>query len=61
MISRVKTDQELVQEAARNLAIATGNEFNQACKDMVEVLQLTQSVQWWKQFEPITQFEPEAV
>lgn len=51
MISRIKTDRELVQEAARKLALATTDEFDQACADMVEVLQYAQSVQWWKQFE----------
>lgn len=52
MISRIKTDKELVQEAARKLALACdGAEFDQARKDMVEVLQYAQSIKWWKQFE----------
>jgi len=51
MINRMKTDQELVQEAARKLAFATADEFDQACADMVEVLQYAQSIDWWKQFE----------
>lgn len=51
MINRIKTDQEMVQEAARKLALATTDELDQACKDMVEVLQYAQSIQWWKQFD----------
>jgi hypothetical protein len=51
MINRMKTDKELVQEAARKLALATTDELDQACKDMVEVLQYAQSIEWWKQFE----------
>jgi hypothetical protein len=51
MINRIKTDKELVQEAARKLALATTDEFDHACKDMVEVLQYAQSITWWKQFE----------
>lgn len=51
MINRIKTDKELVQEAARKLAFATSDELDQACKDMVEVLQYAQSIEWWKQFE----------
>ena len=52
-INRIKTDRELVQEAARKLALATTDEFDQACADMVEVLQYAQSVQWWSQFEVV--------
>jgi hypothetical protein len=52
MISRIKTDNELVQEAARKLAIAcSGEEFDIACTDMVEALRYGRSVQWWAQFE----------
>ncbi len=51
MISRIKTDKELVQEAATKLALATTDELDQACKDMVEVLQYAYSIQWWKQFD----------
>lgn len=51
MISRTKTDKELIQEAASKLMFAMTDEFDQACKDMVEVLQYTQSIEWWKQFE----------
>lgn len=56
MINRMKTDKELVQEAARKLAFATSElasaeDYEQACKDMVEVLQYAQSIEWWKQFE----------
>jgi hypothetical protein len=51
-INRIKTDKELVQEAARALAIAVdGNEFDVACADMVEALRYARDVQWWKQFE----------
>jgi len=51
MISRIKTDKEFVQEAALKLAFATSDELDQACKDMVEALQYTQSIEWWKQFD----------
>jgi len=52
MISRIKTDNEVIQEAARKLAIAcSGEEFDVACADMVEALQYGRSVQWWSQFE----------
>jgi hypothetical protein len=52
MITRIKTDEELVQEAARKLAIAcSGAEFDTACADMVEALRYARSVQWWSQFE----------
>lgn len=51
MISRIKTDKELVHEAARRLAIAIDSEFDQACADMVEVLQYARSIEWWKQFD----------
>jgi hypothetical protein len=51
MINRIKTDKELVQEAARKLAMATSDEYEQACADMVEVLQYARSIDWWKQFE----------
>ncbi len=51
MINRIKTDKELVQEAARKLMMATSDEFDQACADMVEVLQYAQSIEWWKQFD----------
>ena len=61
MISRIKTDRELVQEAARKLALATIDEFDQACADMVEVLQYAQSVQWWKQFDAQPARSEEAV
>jgi hypothetical protein len=51
MINRIKTDREVIQEAARNLAVATDAEFDAACADMVEALRYGRSVQWWKQFE----------
>jgi hypothetical protein len=52
MINRIKTDKELVQEAARKLALACeGAEYEQACADMVEVLQYAQSIEWWEQFQ----------
>ena len=55
MISRIKTDKELVQEAARKLAMAcTAHEYDQACADMVEVLQYAKSTEWWKQFQTET-------
>jgi hypothetical protein len=51
-ISRIKTDKELVQEAARALAIAVdGDEFDTACTGMVEALRYARDVQWWKQFD----------
>ena len=51
-LSRIKTDQEFIQEAARKLAIAcSGEEFEQACADMVEALQYARSIEWWAQFE----------
>ena len=50
-ISRIKTDQELVQGAARTLAIATTDEFDAACADMVEALLYSRSAQWWEQFD----------
>jgi len=52
MISRIKTDEEIIQEAARKLAIAcSGEEFEAACADMVEALRYGRSVRWWSQFE----------
>ena len=52
MISRTKTDNEIIQEAARKLAIAcSGEEYETACADMVEALRYGRSVQWWSQFE----------
>lgn len=51
MISRIKTDREIVLEAALALAISTEDEFDQACTDMVEALHYARSVQWWAQFE----------
>lgn len=52
MISRIKTDNEIIQEAARKLAIAcSGEEYETACADMVEALRYGRSVQWWSQFE----------
>jgi len=51
-ITRFKTDEEVIQEAARKLAIACkGAEFDEACKDMVEALQYARSIEWWAQFE----------
>jgi hypothetical protein len=51
-ISRTKTDREIIQEAARSLAMAyDGEEFDAACIDMIEALQYGRSVQWWSQFE----------
>jgi hypothetical protein len=61
MINRIKTDEELVREAARKLALACdGAEFDKACADMVEVLQYARSIEWWKQFE-VSRREVEAV
>lgn len=57
MISRIKTDREIVLEAARALAISTDAEFDLACTDMVEALRYACSVQWWAQFER----EPEKI
>jgi hypothetical protein len=52
MINRIKTDNEVIQEAARKLAIAcSGEEFDVACADMVEALRYGRSVAWWSQFE----------
>ncbi len=52
MISRIKTDNEIIQEAARKLAIACdGQEYEAACADMVEALRYGRSVQWWSQFD----------
>jgi hypothetical protein len=52
MIRREKTDKELIQEAARALAIAIdGREYEEACKDMVEALRYGRDVQWWSQWE----------
>lgn len=51
MISRIKTDHEIIQEAARKLAIATVSELDQACIDMVETLRYARSIDWWSQFE----------
>lgn len=51
MIRRIKTDREIVLEAARALAISTDAEFDQACTDMVESLRYAQSIQWWAQFD----------
>jgi len=51
MINRIKTDEEMVQEAARALALATESEFDKACFDMVETLRYARSIQWWAQFE----------
>lgn len=51
MITRIKTDLEVIQEAARKLAIATEDEMDEACVDMVEALQYARSIQWWAQFE----------
>ena len=51
-VTRIKTDEEIVQEAARKLALACkGDEFDEACFDMVEVLRYARSVQWWAQFD----------
>jgi hypothetical protein len=51
-INRIKTDKELVQEAARALAIAVdGDEYETACADMVEALRYARDIQWWQQFE----------
>lgn len=52
MITRIKTDQEIILEAARKLAIAcSGEEFDTACADMVEALRYGRSIEWWSQFE----------
>lgn len=53
MINRIKTDDEMVREAARKLAMATDSEMDQACADMVEVLQYARSIEWWKQFSDV--------
>ena len=50
MITRIKTDREIIQEAARQLAIATEDEFDAACVDMVEALRYGRSIQWWDQW-----------
>lgn len=48
----IKTDREIVLECARALAISTdGDEYNQACADMVEALRYARSIDWWAQFE----------
>jgi hypothetical protein len=52
MITRIKTDEELVREAACKLTIAcSGAEFDAACADMVEALRYARSIEWWSQFE----------
>ena len=52
MITRTKTDREIIQEAARALALAfDGAEFDTACADMVEALRYGRTIEWWKQFE----------
>ena len=51
MITRIKTDRELIQEAARRLAIALDSEFDEACSDMVEALRYGRSIEWWAKFD----------
>jgi hypothetical protein len=51
MIRLIKTDEEIIQQAARALAIACdGAEFEAACVDMVEALRYGRSIQWWAQW-----------
>jgi hypothetical protein len=51
-IRRIKTDREIVLEAARALALSTdGAEYDQACADMVEALRYARSIEWWAQFD----------
>lgn len=51
-LRRIKTDRELVLEAARALAISTdGDEYDQACADMVEALRYARDIAWWAQFD----------
>ena len=51
-VTRIKTDEEIVQEAARALYWAQpGEEYETACFDMVEALRYARSVQWWAQFD----------
>lgn len=53
-ISRIKTDNEIIQEAARKLAIACdGEEYETACADMAEALRYGRSIDWWKQFDQV--------
>jgi hypothetical protein len=47
----IRTDEEVIREAAIKLAIAVGSEWDQACADMVEALQYGRSIAWWSQFE----------
>ena len=52
MISRIKTDRELVNEGALALIFAVDEaEYEKACVEMVEILQYARSKDWWAQFE----------
>jgi hypothetical protein len=50
MINRIKTDREIVHEAAINLAaaahISEDDKYKQACDDMIEALRLTGRLEW---------------
>jgi hypothetical protein len=51
-ISRIKTDEELVKDASYALSLASADEYEQACADMVEALIETKSVEWWNDLFP---------
>jgi hypothetical protein len=59
-IRRVKTDREIVTEAARALSFSMDDaEYDQACADMVEALRYARSIEWWAQFDKQPQTKDE--
>ena len=51
-LTRIRTDEQVIEEAAKAMLDAQDAEArDEACKQMIEALLYTKSLQWWDQFD----------